>query len=320
VAPATAPNQSVRNVYLPEGLWHDFWSNQTYIGSQLIAWTNTDQSKVAVFVRAGAIIPMIATNIQTLHHANYIGHTNLITPDDALEFVVYPTTNSSFDMYDGTEALCASNNTVVSFGLTSMARPVSLRIRASPPAGVQRDGVRLPGYTNALDYANAIFGWRYDASGFVLVKVEHAGGATEIRLGPDTVGDGIPNAWRDLYFGDATATNGLSCISCDPDQDGHSNGEEYLAGTDPNDPASVMRILDETVQSAGGSNHIVISWPSQAGIPYRLDWKNEAKDDTSWYSITSRFTGTGGTLMWTDTGNETTNTFTNQRYYRIGVQ
>lgn len=50
----------------------------------------------------------------------------------------------------------------------------------------------------------------------------------------DTDGDGIPDYWEEEYF---------DCIDCadpddDPDDDGHTNLEEYLGDTDPTDPTS----------------------------------------------------------------------------------
>lgn len=320
VAPATAPNQTVRSVYLPPGVWYDYWSNTTYTGSQLIDWTNADQTKVALFVKAGAIIPTIATNIQTMQEAAYIGHTNLITRDDAIEFLVYPTTNSSFTMYDGTVAQCTSNNTVVTFTLSSMTRPVLLRVRGGAPAGVLLDGVRMPAFASASEFTSGSFGWWYDAAaGFVRVKYSHVSGSHEIRFGPDTVGDGIPNAWRDYYFGDAAATNGTSCASCDPDGDGHDNAAEYLAGTDPNSSSSVMRVQSEGLSSTGSTGRVVIHWPSKPGIPYSVNWKGDVSDAAPWYGITSRWIGDGTLLSWTDDGSETTNASATQRYYRVVI-
>jgi hypothetical protein len=51
-------------------------------------------------------------------------------------------------------------------------------------------------------------------------------------------GDGIPNWWRQQYFGSAATTNSSSCATCDPDGDGYSNLQEYNAGTDPTNPSS----------------------------------------------------------------------------------
>ena len=51
--------------------------------------------------------------------------------------------------------------------------------------------------------------------------------------------DGIPDSWRLLWFG--TVSNALSAANADPDGDGASNWQEYVAGTNPNDPTSVFQ-------------------------------------------------------------------------------
>lgn len=53
----------------------------------------------------------------------------------------------------------------------------------------------------------------------------------------DRDGDGLPDAWEVRFFAEAGAEP-----DADPDGDGHSNLEEYVAGTDPADDASVLRI------------------------------------------------------------------------------
>lgn len=60
---------------------------------------------------------------------------------------------------------------------------------------------------------------------------------------PDQDGNGLPDAWELLHFGHLA-----NDPQADPDQDGHSTLEEFLAGTAPNDPQSVCRL---EVQSAG---------------------------------------------------------------------
>ncbi len=69
VCPVTTPmyygvNSSVlegvaktRKVYLPEGLWYDFYTNKKYDGGCWIE-TDADIERIPVFVKAGAILPM----------------------------------------------------------------------------------------------------------------------------------------------------------------------------------------------------------------------------------------------------------------------
>ncbi len=59
----------------------------------------------------------------------------------------------------------------------------------------------------------------------------------------DSVGDGIPDAWRARYFGgDGTTTNSQSSSAADPDGDGMPNLFEYLADTNPTNALSVLRL------------------------------------------------------------------------------
>lgn len=53
----------------------------------------------------------------------------------------------------------------------------------------------------------------------------------------DADGDGLPDDWEITHFGNTTSQN----ASGDPDNDGADNGEEFLAGTDPMDPASTPK-------------------------------------------------------------------------------
>ena len=56
---------------------------------------------------------------------------------------------------------------------------------------------------------------------------------------PDADGDGIPDAWE-LQYG-LNTTNGLA-PNADNDGDGMSNGAEYVAGTDPTNPLSFLKV------------------------------------------------------------------------------
>ena len=63
----------------------------------------------------------------------------------------------------------------------------------------------------------------------------------------DTDGDGIPDWWTQLYFGHPTGLESdHSRAEDDPDGDGYSNAQEFLAGTNPTNSGSVFRILSVT--------------------------------------------------------------------------
>ena len=54
----------------------------------------------------------------------------------------------------------------------------------------------------------------------------------------DSNSNGIPNIWESTYFGSATGANRDE----DSDGDGMSNWSEYIAGTDPTNVASYLKV------------------------------------------------------------------------------
>ncbi|MGA2786043.1 MAG: hypothetical protein ABSF60_00805 [Verrucomicrobiota bacterium] len=78
----------------------------------------------------------------------------------------------------------------------------------------------------------------------------------------DSDGDGIPDWWMIKYFGHPTGQAGdLSLAQDDADGDGMSNLQEFLAGTDPTDPASVLTV--HITPYAPGTN--VLNWATAPG-------------------------------------------------------
>lgn len=73
-------------------------------------------------------------------------------------------------------------------------------------------------------------------------------------------GNGLPIAWEMTYFG----TTGVN-PNADPDRDGMSNLQEYLAGTNPNDGNDYLRITFYATAQGGTTN--LVTWTS---TPTRL--------------------------------------------------
>jgi alpha-D-xyloside xylohydrolase len=182
-APAVEPGTVQRVVYLPRGTWHDFWTGARVAGGQDFTWESNDSSRFPLFVRAGAIVPMLLRDdVQTLCDANYVNNPNVRTADDGVRFLVYPSGASHFVIYDGTEVACQEAGAGRVVTLTSAPRAVACQVLQPEPAGVTRDGVALTRFATAAELEAALAGWWFDAAGgFLHVKFQHIGGQTRVE-------------------------------------------------------------------------------------------------------------------------------------------
>lgn len=80
----------IRNgIYLPEGEWVDYFSGNVYQGGRIINEFDAPYWKLPVFVKRGAIIPMVNPN----NNVSQIDNTNRI-------FELYPYGESDYSLYD----------------------------------------------------------------------------------------------------------------------------------------------------------------------------------------------------------------------------
>lgn len=170
---------TTRMVYLPAGNWYDFFTQQKFTGAQEILWSNSDQIRMPLFVREGAIIPMIPTNVLSLCDSAYVGNPDITTWDGTLQFLIYPGANSNFTVYDGTALQCRVVNQEISLSLLSKPRPVTMKIFSAEPLRVDYDDKRLRHFTNEIDFTRASRGWFYDGR-FLEIKFRHVGGSGRI--------------------------------------------------------------------------------------------------------------------------------------------
>jgi alpha-glucosidase (family GH31 glycosyl hydrolase) len=181
VGPVITPNAVNRQVYLPAGNWFDFWTNERHTGKQSINWTDNNQSHLPLFVREGAIVPMLLTPADTLCDANYVNNAAIKTPDNGLLFLIYPGGSSRFTVFDGTDVQCVVTAGQTSITIASKARPLLLQIHTSEPAALTHNGAPLAKSANPDAFDAAADAWRFDAaSKMVLVKLNHAGGTATL--------------------------------------------------------------------------------------------------------------------------------------------
>ena len=101
---------------------------------------------------------------------------------------------------------------------------------------------------------------------------------------PDLAANGTPHWWL-AQFGWTDNFDAAALV--DTDGDGQNALQEFLAGTDPTDPTSVLRATLEPEPSTGG---LVISWPSVDGKTYRVE--QSADLSGSWTVQTSNIPAT----------------------------
>ena len=84
IAPILRPGATARSVYLPRGLWFDFWSGGLFEGGQHIV-VEAVAEHIPVFVRAGAVVPTVVPRQFTSSE-----------PDSVVNLHVWPHGRSSF--------------------------------------------------------------------------------------------------------------------------------------------------------------------------------------------------------------------------------
>jgi len=118
------------------------------------------------------------------------------------------------------------------------------------------------------------FDWRGMNRGQHLIEVSYTGDGLALEATrlvrviltgvTDTDGDSLPDFWENQHGLSPTNATGIHGTYGDADGDGYTNIQEYLADTDPQDPASLLKITD--LASAGR----VVTWNSVPGRNYQV--------------------------------------------------
>jgi len=88
VAPVTERGAASRKIYLPRGVWYDFWSNEKQDGGRELSRV-VDLETMPLYVRAGAILPLGPVKQYTSEPVN-----------QPLSLSIYPGADGSFLLYE----------------------------------------------------------------------------------------------------------------------------------------------------------------------------------------------------------------------------
>ncbi len=153
-------------------------------------------------------------------------------------------------------------------------------------AGAARGNVRDSDATPSL-YGNPLPNW--------LVHFDHPLPYDPVR--DDRDNDGVPDRWENIHFGDTNRSHGAAT---DQDADTASDYAEWLADTDPNDPAQAFRIRGR--QAAGGGA-CAVEWPTLTQRVYTVLASTNLLHSNGW-QVVCTLTGNNAlavcTNLWQD--------------------
>jgi len=121
---------------------------------------------------------------------------------------------------------------------------------------------------------------------------------------PDSDGDGMDDDFEITYFGNLER-NGAG----DMDNDGHTDQEEFLAGTNPTDNTSILRVVSI---SAPGSTARQLVWSSTPGRTYVVQFKDSLADN--WSALPGSVRASASTATATDDSSNS------HRFYRVVME
>ena len=194
VAPVTKDDEMSRPVYLPRGVWYDFWTDHRYTGPMRIE-AAAPMERMPLFVRGGAIIP----SQQDMQYSDQ-------APIDPLTFDVYPDGTSSrpyyeddgisFDYQHGVSlhqhltAAQEAHSTSVEMtaregSFTPPKRSLVIKIHGqkAQPRQITVAGREAAGQASVKALQGATEGWAYDdGAGVVWIKIPDQGTALKVEV------------------------------------------------------------------------------------------------------------------------------------------
>ena len=158
----------------------------------------------------------------------------------------------------GTWTTNDSNQLLVQLGSIPVSRVATVEVAVLFPAYADGTATNL-----ATVGANERDAWWPDNSWLATTHVQ-----------ADSDGDGMPDNWEQACFGHPTH----ALPWADPDADGVGNLHEYLAGTDPSDPSSVLKVIGRI-----NERMMELTWPCVEGKVYQIQYCDTL--DGEWHDV-----------------------------------
>ncbi|MCX6874637.1 MAG: S8 family serine peptidase [Verrucomicrobia bacterium] len=143
-----------------------------------------------------------------------------------------------------------------------------------------------------------------------LTGMVRTGGRLDLARLVDTDSNALPDWWETGYFG-SLGNNPAD----DPDGDGFTNLQEYLIGSQPDNPASGLAIAHTEIVQNGANRDFRLSFPTATGVTYRVE-RNDNLAVGTWVQLGSEVSGTGNPATASDAGAVTLHP---RRFYRVRI-
>jgi len=173
VAPVYTPDNR-RTVYLPEGRWFDYWTDEEYEGPSTIK-VQPPLEVLPLYIKGNSIIPMGPD-------MSYVGEK----PFDPITLDVRLHSEAECTIYDDDQIVqCRArrkkDRVVVDVSASKRTHVVKLN-RTGILASVKLNGVEIPRKASAVELEASEHGWYFDPTFVVYAKFKGLGGRCELVL------------------------------------------------------------------------------------------------------------------------------------------